>query len=800
MSPPRGASVPIPAVPVPATGEQQLIRKKSTVLQSSLELVFSYSRSQQARYGHLPSAPSFVDGYSSSRSRSTPDQTRRDEEEDEGYDEGELADQASSSERWGDVESGYSSRRMKFRRRSKSDDIIDEVDLVEEDGIGDGEGEDTGRSNMEVNSDEPSLFHSDPVPPNTRYQPPSIPSTSSQEPTPSPSTVSAPGSGRGLISINMFSPLSVSTQLGTSYGTGSSGSQTPGIGRGRGVRVVSEGKLRPKGERTALLDRRNSSLERGYEAVEIVADPALEGQRGRRKSTAKKARKVQYSYRGESTNGQTLFNATAVLVGIGLLSLPLAFAYAGWIGGTAMLVGFGWLTCHTAKLLARLIRADGTMMGYTDIGLRAFGSWAGAVINVLFCLELFALGVALVVLFGDTLNALYPSVSSNTWKLIGYLLILPTALLPLRLLSLPSLLSFVSSLLLIVVLLVDGFIRPVAPGSIRHPMDTHWGPELQGANWLGAIGLVLAGFGGHAVMPSLARDMKTPQHFDKIINQAFVIATGISFVSGAAGYLMIGPTVSDEITRDLMQEKYHYPKVLNLVALWMIVINPLTKFGLASRPLNLTVEGLLGISADPLSPAQDLFAESDLVDPLTSGKSDEPRSSSFSIHPSTDSASNLNSNMHRRSSSLTRPRPRFDSDLSPAQSTPIQSQIRAQSASQISLAVKAEKRKTWMRIMSRTVVTALCVVTAVKLPGFGRVMAFLGSFSAFLICIILPLLFYLRLSPILLSDEDDQYATSRRRQFEKIGHWIVVIVGSGFMVAGTVWTFLPGSGHGELEQ
>lgn len=39
--------------------------------------------------------------------------------------------------------------------------------------------------------------------------------------------------------------------------------------------------------------------------------------------------------------------------------------------------------CHRAKLLARLIRADGRMMGYTDIGLRAFGGWAGAGINLL---------------------------------------------------------------------------------------------------------------------------------------------------------------------------------------------------------------------------------------------------------------------------------------------------------------------------------------------------------------------------------------------------------------------------------
>ena len=62
-------------------------------------------------------------------------------------------------------------------------------------------------------------------------------------------------------------------------------------------------------------------------------------------------------------------------------------------------------------------------------------------------------------------------------------------------------------------------------------------------------------------MPSLARDMKHPLHFDsvsivyaeqlinnpQVVNRAFLIATLISFVAGAAGYLMFGNTVSEEV-------------------------------------------------------------------------------------------------------------------------------------------------------------------------------------------------------------------------------------------------------------
>lgn len=128
-------------------------------------------------------------------------------------------------------------------------------------------------------------------------------------------------------------------------------------------------------------------------------------------------------------------------------------------------------------------------------------------------------------LFGDSLNVIIPRYSSNTYKLFGFFVILPTALLPLRLLSLPSLLSGVSSLLLILVILIDGFVKTTPPGSLLHPAKTSVWPEMKDQNWLGGIGLILAGFGGHAVMPSLARDMKKPQNFDSVINKAFVRAT-----------------------------------------------------------------------------------------------------------------------------------------------------------------------------------------------------------------------------------------------------------------------------------
>ena len=42
-----------------------------------------------------------------------------------------------------------------------------------------------------------------------------------------------------------------------------------------------------------------------------------------------------------------LLNAVAVLFGIGMLSEPMAFSYAGWIWGTILIIGYGFISCYT---------------------------------------------------------------------------------------------------------------------------------------------------------------------------------------------------------------------------------------------------------------------------------------------------------------------------------------------------------------------------------------------------------------------------------------------------------------------
>ncbi|KAJ7666414.1 transmembrane amino acid transporter protein-domain-containing protein [Mycena rosella] len=289
-----------------------------------------------------------------------------------------------------------------------------------------------------------------------------------------------------------------------------------------------------------------------------------------------------------------------MLVGIGLLSVPLAFAHAGWVMGTVLILSYGFISCYTAKILGRIILSDTSLRCYPDVGRKAFGPWSTPMISLLFCLELFAVSVLLVTLYADSLHSLLPRFSSDTYKLWSLVILLLTVFLPLSLLSYSSILGIASTVLIISVILVDGLTKHTTPGSLWSPAETSVG--INSWDNLGiAFGLFIAGFGCHPLIPSLTRDMIEPHKFERMINLAFTIATSVYALLAVAGYLMFGNAVSGEISMDLLKTS-GYNKPLNHLALWMLVLSPLSKFALTTQPLTATLEILLRIDVPrPLS-------------------------------------------------------------------------------------------------------------------------------------------------------------------------------------------------------
>ena len=144
---------------------------------------------------------------------------------------------------------------------------------------------------------------------------------------------------------------------------------------------------------------------------------------------------------GQSTLPQTVFNSVNVLIGVGLLSLPLAVKFSGWVLGMVFLAFAALSTAYTARLLALCLDVDPSLVTYADIAYISFGPRARILTSLLFSLELVAACVALVVLFADSLDALVGGWSVLGWKIFCGLILIPLNFIPLRLLSVTSILG-----------------------------------------------------------------------------------------------------------------------------------------------------------------------------------------------------------------------------------------------------------------------------------------------------------------------------------------------------------------------
>ena len=149
---------------------------------------------------------------------------------------------------------------------------------------------------------------------------------------------------------------------------------------------------------------------------------------------------------GQSTLPQTVFNSINVLIGVGLLSLPLGLKQSGWLIGMLFLFFAAMVTRYTGGVLARCLDTDPTLVTFSDLSWKAFGPGARISTALLFTLELLAACVALVILFADSLDALIPGWGVLQWKLFCGILLIPLSFVPLRYLSFTSVLGIVSCL------------------------------------------------------------------------------------------------------------------------------------------------------------------------------------------------------------------------------------------------------------------------------------------------------------------------------------------------------------------
>lgn len=199
---------------------------------------------------------------------------------------------------------------------------------------------------------------------------------------------------------------------------------------------------------------------------------------------------------GQSTLPQTIFNSANVLIGVGMLSLPLGIRYAGWVIGLSFLLFTAGVTKYTASLLAKCLDVDSSLANFADIAFVAFGETGRLATSALFTFELTAACISLVVLFADSLKTLAEGLTDVQGKVLCGCILAPLNFLPMRWLSLTSFLGVFCGIGLIGCTVLAGVLKPTSPGSLWQTASTSAFPEQWRALPM-SFGLIMAIWGGH---------------------------------------------------------------------------------------------------------------------------------------------------------------------------------------------------------------------------------------------------------------------------------------------------------------
>jgi solute carrier family 32 (vesicular inhibitory amino acid transporter) len=292
---------------------------------------------------------------------------------------------------------------------------------------------------------------------------------------------------------------------------------------------------------------------------------------------------------GESTVPMTIFNSTNVLIGVGILALPLGIKHSGWLIGLPLLTLAAIMTSYTARLLAKCLDTNSASNTYGDIAFLAFGTIGRNAVEFLFIVELTAANVALIILFGDSMNSLIPSISVNAFKCIVSLGLIPLNFVSFKYLSITSILGIVCCLGIITIVIADGLLKPISPGSLRQVAVTYAFPQ----NWKTvplSLGLFMAPWGGHSVFPAIYKDMRHPQKYSTALLYTYIFTYGLDLSMAVIGYLMFGDLVKDEVTTNILKStSKYYPRPLSILIVILIAIIPITKIPLTNRPMMDTI-------------------------------------------------------------------------------------------------------------------------------------------------------------------------------------------------------------------
>ena len=186
-----------------------------------------------------------------------------------------------------------------------------------------------------------------------------------------------------------------------------------------------------------------TALEKTQRDLELKTKKAADYRR-KILSNQKGKQKSKFSSSDKTSFYQCVFNMANILMGVGLLALPFAFAKSGYLGGSFAIISFALICWKTSILIGRELNGDPRPLSFfsespsvaklptdsesmnrmrqpirsfPDIAREAFGSAGAVILGIVLYFELFSCIAIFIVSIGDHMHELFPSISVTTHML-----------------------------------------------------------------------------------------------------------------------------------------------------------------------------------------------------------------------------------------------------------------------------------------------------------------------------------------------------------------------------------------------
>lgn len=275
--------------------------------------------------------------------------------------------------------------------------------------------------------------------------------------------------------------------------------------------------------------------------------------------------------KGTASVSKTFFLLFKSLVGSGVLFLPRAFFNGGLLFSILTLSAFGFITYFCYVILVFLKNALGKN-SFGELGYSTYGKGLRMFIMVLIILSQVGFVLTYVLFTLENFNDLF-GISKVALCIVQCVLLIPLVLV--RNLTKLSVISFISSLFIIIGLLIifyfcgiNLFDDGVAPDII----------QFNSNSWTMLVGVAVTAFEGVGLVLPIESSMANPEKFPLVLGLSMMVITVIFTLVGTLGYLTFGNDVKSIIILNLPLDAFSVKLIMVLYSIAVFLTFPLQLF------------------------------------------------------------------------------------------------------------------------------------------------------------------------------------------------------------------------------